>query len=383
VQKKYITPFEAVVFFASLLLFGAILHFHISTDIQRHAETIQKVANGSLLPPANFMYYLTVYTIALFNTETSFLYSSSILVLSLSVTIKFTITRTSAVQYYRHILRDDAISDTPIILASVLLLVVFSLPTNTIYLGQIPPNVWHNSTTIFVMPFALSLFWLSYNQLVQPTTTGAVLITILCVLNALIKPSFFFVFSVSYPLMLLRRFGLGRYRWRNLLPVVVGSIAVVVMYYLTYRLSFGNLDISESGIAIRPLSVWSHFSSNIALSLVFSLVFPIVYLGFYWKDLMKHALLQYAVVAYLISISIFALFSETGPREFHGNFFWQSVICSYILFLVTTVLFAEKVKTLGVRDWRNITILVAFTSHVIAGVLYLVKVFYTKNAGIP
>jgi hypothetical protein len=383
VQKRYITHLEVIVFFGSLLLFGAILFLQISTDIQRHAETIQRVANGSLLPPANFLYYLTVYAIARFNTETSFLYPSSILILSLSVTAKFTITRLSATQYYRDILSDNTTSDTPIILASLLLLVVFSLPTNSIYLGQIPPNVWHNSTTIFVMPFALSLFWLSYKQLAQPTTTGVVLVSILCVLNVLIKPSFFFVFALSYPFMLLRRYGFRRNLWPNLLPVVIGSFAAVAIYYLTYRLAYGKLYLGESGITIRPLSVWSHFSSNIALSLVFSLVFPIVYLGFYWKDLMKRALLQYAVVAYLISISIFALFSETGPREFHGNFFWQGVICSYILFLVTTVLFAEKVKTFGVRDWKNITILVAFLSHVMAGVVYLAVVFYTRNVGIP
>jgi hypothetical protein len=179
--------------------------------------------------------------------------------------------------------------------------------------------------------------------------------------------------------MLMSRFASRRYLWHDLVPVIVGLIATGTMYYLIYELSFGNIYAGKVGIAIRPLHVWSHYSSNIALSLIVSLLFPIVYLGFYWKDLMKHALLQYAVVAYSISILIFALLSETGRREFHGNFFWQSAICSYILFLVTTVLFAEKIKALGVRDWKNTTTLVAFISHVIAGVLYLAKCLYTKS----
>jgi hypothetical protein len=128
-QKKHIAHLEMIVLSASLLLFGAILFFQIPTDIQllgyapHFTETIQRVANGSLLPPVNFMYHLTVYTIALFNSEAPFLLISSLLVLSLSVTAKFTITRMFSIQYYRNILRDNATSDTPIILASVLLLV--------------------------------------------------------------------------------------------------------------------------------------------------------------------------------------------------------------------------------------------------------------------
>jgi len=375
-KKLYYIYLEFIVFFSSLLFFGVILFFGINTDIQAHAGFVQQITNGSLLPPANFIYYLTIYIVALLNTDTFSLYISSTIVLSLSVTAKFTVTRLFAIKHYRNILKDNTASDAIIIIASVLLLVVFSLPTNNFYLGQIPPNVWHNSTTIFLMPFALLLFWLSYNQLVQPTTNRTFIIIILCVLNVLIKPSFFFVFSLSYPLMLAGRFGFTRYLWLNLLPVIIGSITTVVVYYLIYKLSFGNIHSVEAGIAIKPLSVWSYYSSNIALSLVFSLVFPIAYIGFYWKDLRKNVLLQYAVIMYLIAISLFALLSETGPREFHGNFFWQSVICSYILFLVITVLFAEKVKTLGMKDWKNIIILVAFMSHVIAGFLYLVKLLY-------
>jgi hypothetical protein len=90
-------------------------------------------------------------------------------------------------------------------------------------------------------------------------------------------------------------------------------------------------------------------------------------------------LLQYAVIGYLIAVSICTILTETGPRQFHGNFFWQNIICSYILFLVLSVLFAEKIKTSGSRDWKNITVLAAFAARVIAGVLYLVKFLCTKS----
>jgi len=336
------------------------------------------VVSGDILPPANFLYYLVVYMVALSSTGTSPLFVSSALVLSLSVAAKFRITREICVEYYRDVLGDNAASDVIVVVWSVLLLIVFSLPISTFYLGQIPPNVWHNSTTIFVMPFALSLFWLSYKQLVEPAPRRILFIGALCVLNVFIKPSFFFVFSLSYPLMLVRRFGLGRRMWRNLWPVVVGLIMLLVLYVLIYLLSFGSARVGESGIAIRPFSVWSRYSSNIPLSLVASFAFPITYLAFYWREVSKHLLLQYSLLGSLISICIFVMLSETGPREFHGNFGWQCIICNYILFLVTTVLFAEKVNTVGLRNWKNKTILAAFLLHVLAGFLYLARALYTR-----
>lgn len=379
-QKKYITYWEVIVFLAALLLFGSVLFFNVTSDIQTHAKFIQDVANGSSLPPANFIYYAIVYVVALFNTKTIYLYAASMLILSLSVSAKFMLTRIFFSQHCRITLIENRMAETIISFVSVLLLIVFSLPTNSsFYVGQIPPNVWHNSTTILVMPFALSLFWLSYNQLLQPTEKRLLIITALCVLNVLIKPSFFFVFSLAYPLMLLKRFGLGRQLWRNLLPIIISSMIVIIMYYLIYQLSFGNIKAGKSEIAIQPFLVWSRLSPNIALSLFFSLVFPLAYLGFYWRDIIRHTIFQYAAVAFLISIFIAAMFSETGPREFHGNFFWQGIICNYILFFVVAVFFTEKVLATGLRNWKNITILVAFMLHAIIGVLYIAKLFYTKN----
>lgn len=382
-QEKYITYWEVIVFFASMLLFGVILFFRadtlIASDIKAHVQLIQSVARGASLPPANFMFYLLVYTIAIFNIETLPLYIATVLILSLSVAAKFTISRVFLIQHYRSALKNNVAPEAIIPFISILLLIVFSLPTNNFYIGQIPPNVWHNSTVIFVMPFALLLFWLTYNQLVHPTVNRTVPITILCILNILIKPSFFFVLFFAYPLMLLRCFGLRQYPWKNLIPIVIGSFIAAVMYYLIYKLSFGNIIAGGSGIAFRPFWIWAHLSKNITLSLIFSLVFPITYLGFYREDFMKHMILQYAVIAYLIAITIAILLSETGPREFHANFFWQAIMCSYILFLVTAALYVEKFITTGMRDWKNMIILISFISHVVAGILYLVKFFYTNS----
>jgi hypothetical protein len=265
-----------------------------------------------------------VYIVALFNKEDTPLYFSSALLLSLAVTAKFALTRVIIFQNNNHYFQYKTHANLIIGLTSFLLLIVFSLPINSYsyYLGQIPPNVWHNSTIIFVMPFALALFWISYSQLNKPTRSRIVFILILCILNILIKPSFFFVFAVVCPLMLIKRFGFREDMWKNLFPVIFGTI-VVVEYLLIYKysISYGNASVMESGIALRPFSVWSHFSSNIILSLFVSLTFPITYLIFYWRDLKESLLLQYSIGLYLVAVSMSILLSETGPREFHSNFF--------------------------------------------------------------
>jgi len=324
-KKIHISHWEIIVFLTSLSIFGAIIVFHIPSDIQAHAVLLKKAVNGTIPFPANPLYCLTIYAIAFFNTGTEHLYIASVLILSLGVTAKFIISQKFAVHYYRNIPRRNIPSDAVIALLCALLLFAFSIPSTilskgTFYLGQIPPNVWHNSTTIFLMPFALLLFWFSYEQLVKPTTANNLLITLFCVLNVLIKPSFYFVFSLSYPLMLISRFGLRKELWLNLLPVVTGSALLAAEYYLMYVLGF-DLSNEKSGIAISLLSAWSHYSPNIAISLIASTFFPLVYLCFYWKDLFQKLVLQYAMLSFLIAIVIASVFIETGPRTFHFNFF--------------------------------------------------------------
>jgi hypothetical protein len=369
-----------LVFIASFGLFGTmVIGLSVPTDIQWHAYHIQQALVGSLPPPANFLYYLAVYAFALFSTEPALLYLSSTLVLALSVTAKFHITRAFFLRHLRVLGHELEFSDRGIRFFSLSLLVVFSLPAGHFYLGQIPPNVWHSSTTIFVMPFALLLFLLSYDQLIQPTSRRLLAITVLILLNVTAKPSFFFVLASVYPFFLLGRFGLKRTFWVNLLPVLLGVIVTGLLYYLIYVLEFTILISEGSGLEIRPFAAWSRLSSHIPLSLLCSLFFPVTFLAVFRPGLGKHLLLEYAVSAYLVALGMFVLLAETGPRADHGNFIWQAVICAYILFAVTGVLFSTKIRQLGMRDWRIKVSGLAWSAHLLAGILYIGKMLFTRS----
>jgi len=59
-----------------------------------------------------------------------------------------------------------------------------------VYLGQIAPTIWHNSTTILVMPVVIVLFYVSVDFLRTPSFRNAVSTSGLCILSAVIKPSY-------------------------------------------------------------------------------------------------------------------------------------------------------------------------------------------------
>lgn len=384
---EYISYWGIAVFIISLLIFTEIIQLGIKSDIQVHINYIEDIINKVSTPPANFLYYLTLYTIAFFNTGFIPLCIASVITLSLAVTAKFILARRFAIYYYKGITisKGQNIPSYRIIaLLSALSIFAFSTPTSKIlqgsyYLGQIPPNVWHNSTTIFLMPFAFLLFWISYQQLLRPTKYRIYIITLLCILNILIKPSFYFVFCFIYPLMLIKSFGIKKEFWLNLFPLVIGSFLIVIQYYLIYKLGFSNMDEDKSGISIGLFTVWSHFSPNIAISLLASILFPLAFMCIYWKDFLNNLLLQYSVLAFLIAVVIFCVLIETGPRLYDGNFFWQCVVCNYILFLVVSLMFYEKILSIGMTKWYNIIILICYVIQVESGFVYLVKLFTTHR----
>jgi hypothetical protein len=205
------------------------------------------------------------------------------------------------------------------------------------------------------------------------------MISLLVIVNILIKPNFFWVFLVVYPLLLATRIGVGRKFLLNVLPIAILGVLLLSAQYYFLNIYPDAATAAESGIKISPFSVWSHYSSNIPLSIVVSSFFPLVYLCFHLKEVLKNLLLKYAVSLYLVAISIFSVLSETGPREFHGNFFWQCVACNYILFMVVCILFMEKAPFNSKMGKKEKVIVSSFLLHVAFGIIYLGKMFLSGD----
>ncbi len=373
--------FTILIFVVSLLVFQGILFFAVETDIQAHAEFTLQIFEEGKNPPINFLYYLTLYLFAFCQNNYQYLLHASTLVLALSVTAKYLISENILRRLLQSEIQQFSRLNWLIPLSVFLLCFCFCLPNvinDNFYLGQFPPNVWHNSTLIFLMPFALLLFWQSYQQLLQPNNKRLWTMSILIFLNLLIKPSFIFVYAMVYPFFLLYKFRLSPDFWKNLLPIVAGVAFIALEYYFIFVLAENSIyeKSTESSIGIKPFFVWNRFSQNIPFSLLVSLAFPITYLIFYWKNVKNQLSFHYINVLFLAGIVLFSLLAETGEREYHGNFGWQNIISCYLLFFILISYFLKhyaKVKKLFVKDYL---ILGVFMLHFVTGILFIIRLYW-------
>jgi len=367
----------------SWAIFDSIIYLDILTDIQTHVLITINVFSGDTPIPVNFLYYLSIYVISGFQTKLFALLGTSVFVLALAVTIKFLITKKIIHDYIASSANKFVPPVVLIALASFMLIFVFSLPGTRVaeqgyfYLGQQTPNVWHNSTTIFTMPFVLLLFWMSYKQLIDPHNKRILIILLLVIANLVAKPHFFFVFAVVYPMLLISRIGINKKFWLNVSPVIFGVFLLGAQFYLHTSGARLNIAGGEEQIAIDPFFVWSLFSSNIPISIVASYIFPLLYISLYPKHLLQNLFLKYAALCSIVALCIWSLFVEKGRYVNHGNFAWTTVMCNYILFMVVSILVIENVTSNGKWGRRDIVIGLLLLLHFIFGLVYLGKMFLT------
>jgi hypothetical protein len=389
-QNAYPFLFALLIFLISFSIFWGFYHQGILTDIKIHLDKVIGVIEGKMNLGANFLYFLILYLAAMVvGADPANLYLAAAFLLASAVSAKYLLTHKFLAKFggggastsgYRSFL-------------AVALIFVFSIPIvkafgGYYYRGSLPPNVWHNSTTIFLMPFALLLFWQSYEQLVDPTNKRIAWLALLVVLNIVIKPSYCFVFIVAYPLFLWKRFRFSKDFWLNLIPIFVAVGLVAAQHFLIFELGLSKTGFDDaSRVKIAPFKVWSSASPNIPVSLFGTLLFPIIYIFFYFKEARRDLLIQYTVFGHLVALAIYALFMETGDRQFHGNFGWQGMVTAYTLFLAVASLFIKNLTGsdtegnggLAALSGKNKVILAFFGLHLISGLIYIVKIFTLRS----
>lgn len=365
----------AVVLVAAAALFHAIVFGGIRTDIPHHAVWARGIFRGDLEPPANFLYYLAIHLASGLQAEFVPLLWASVAVLALAVAAKFAVGVA--------ILSQAGARPGVALGLAALLLLAFSLPTQDLaagrwLLGQTPPNVWHNSTTIALMPFAMALFWVSQRALREPTPQRDLAIAALSLANVLVKPSFFFAFAIVYPCLVLRHTGASRLLWRRLWPVAFGAAWVGIQYLALFGLGIASQAPEQTSVRIEPFAIWSAYSSNIPVSVLASVLFPAAHLLLRSRDLRDSLLLRYALLLYLASIALMALLAETGPRRWHGNFFWQSFVACQLLFVSAASLLGPRLSAAPVA-WRDRVLLAVLLLHGAAGVAYLARLLFART----
>jgi hypothetical protein len=370
------------ILFTCATLFFHFLIYQVPADIQVHTYSVLSVNQGYAEYPANFLYYFIISLFSGFSENIDILYLVVIFVLAFSVYLKFYITRNIFIEYFK-INYLNPLSNWLLSACSVGLVFCFSIPTFSFhqlnYLGYFTGNVWHNSTVIFLFPFALLLFWRSFLFLYHQRDSKKdwLWLFILIFLNVAIKPSFIFVYIIIFPIFLFSQY----FKHRNIrlfiikaLPVCFAAFLVLLSYLLIYEKTS-----SQDGVTIAWNYIWNLYNPTFIgrfLAFMLSFLFPLMYIildkKFYRKKIIVYSL-SYILIAFLI----FLLFIETGPRMNDGNFSWQLIVCTYILFAVSLMqtlanFSLEKIKI-------NLLLFSIFGLHVFGGVLYVIKIIHFKS----
>lgn len=382
-RRKKFDLYAILVFTGALILFLFIIYF-VPTDIPTHANKVKEINEGKSAYPPNFLYYLVLNIFCAFSKNQTTILNVSSVILAVSVMFKYVVTRDILVSCF-----NDQNRATFIRLISIACLLLFALPDlysffflHQYYLGRIVPNVWHNSTTITLFPFAILLFWKQYQVLSGTISLNAknlFLLFMLMVVNVTIKPSFFMVYAPVTSVALLLILGVKRDTFLNLIPVLLCGFLLYFLQKLIYTYNIGSYYEEKSELVIsKPFEVWSHFMPlwYIPVAIIISFLLPISYL-LVFRSLVKvnRLLFLYTIGLMITGLCWAIMVAETGPRMFHANFFWQNVVCIYLLDMIILIDAMARYFSAPIMDKRMKIFGSVFLLHIVSGIIYIAWMF--------
>lgn len=375
-----------LVLILGLLIFGGMHFLGVFSDADTHNQMLLKfIRHGSFpVPPGYYaatyllfglVYFLNLNVVA---SDTAILGLISVTLLAAAWFAKFWVTERVlnglSISSLNSRLRVGVLSLTLLLTAPIF----YDFSNGMFYAGRVATNVWHNSTTIFVMPFVLLLFMESITFLKADKISSRNVFWILvfglgCLL---IKPSFLFTFIPSFYLIAVFRFGASSKRSLFALGLSTAFLTCILLEaYIIYYLDLYNIwyEGDKGSVVIAPFRFLNRPESNIFINMLVSFAFPLVYVALKPRDVKENVAIQFSFLIMFCALVIGVLFEESGARANHGNLFWQAIMANYVLFCVVSarVFLDESVKDLGSRK-KNILQFV-YALHVLSGIGYVIN----------
>jgi len=377
-------------FIFCIVIFSFLIKF-VPTDIPLHLKHIERINNGDAEYPGNFAFYFIINLLSGFSGIWKVYNINTIILLSAATVIKYLLSKKIIISLNVNII--ELYSPNKISLITLSLFLCFAIPDpfsvfilKKFYLGRFVPIVWHNSTTIFLFPFAIFLFWKQLTTLYSSykvKNIDVVILNTLVIANAAIKPSFLFVYVPVTFLFLLKKYrsSFGKEFLLSLTPIITAVVIILLQKYLIFEMELGSFQEEDSGVAIGfPFKVLTKWIPMwyIPISLFLSYLLPI-YAIISYKSILKYKPFLYSISLTIIGILLSAFVYESGPRMFHGNFMWQNVICTYLVFLSTISYLTPKVLDKNSRTPNDIIMMVLLLLHSLSGIMYLINIGLTYS----
>lgn len=296
------------------------------SDIPVHVSLILKFIHTGAFPNYS-IYYIVIYFLSFMSNDFARLLKTAVCFLSFMVLVK------ALISY--NILYKDTNNLKASALVSILLILVspiinwWNFPY--IYIGQLSPTVWHNSTTILNIPFSILLFYYSINTLMSSQYKNIITISVLILLCAITKPNYLLSFLPVY-FTCVCYMGLKENIYKLLPKLAIVFIPILSILILQYTGTFNGNSVS-SAIAVNPFGVWELYSSNIPMSMLVSIAFPLLFSVLFFEQIKNEPEILLSWAIFIIAVTEFAIFAEVGKHFSAGNIGWACNISLYILFL--------------------------------------------------
>ena len=353
------------------------LTLNARTDLSAHARFLQRVLEARVAPES-ILFYFSVALVTGFTTDFAAIARGFGLVLGVALGARY-LASIRLMRGWPPAFRTPTIPEL-LALAGVTFVFCLPIPGERWLHPHIPPNYWHNSTSIFVMPFVVLLFAAAMDFAARPSGRGAVVLTLLMAANVLSKPSFVLCFVVAFPLFLLiRATPLRAWAWA-VLPFVVAGSLVGAQYLYIFRLPSYQafLDVEPTRIGLGWFHVWSRYVHGdpafvIPLAILNSLALPLGVAIAYPSRFMTDKAIQFCLMLLVAGTGIYAILYEDGPRMMHGNFGWQPTMCNYLLHACALGLFVRLKRERPRWTRRDVVLAGLFAVEIAVGIFYLAR----------
>ena len=250
------------------------------------------------------------------------------------------------------------------------------------YLGKFTSTIWHNSTLIAVFPFAILLMQFTLSWFELQTARLSLWIFAAGFFVALFKPSFLFCFIPAFPiytLILEQRIN------RKVLAATGLSVLLFALVMLEKSLIFNwdpmidqlYTEDEVSRVILSPMKVWLFFSDQPVFDFLSSFPLLLTFLLSWRKKAFQSHFFSFSLLNLLFALLIYALFSETGFREFHGNFYWQIPIALFLTNLsIGFVAHKDYLISQPENRSRHFLLFGIFLLQAFLGVIYWFRIFF-------
>lgn len=244
---------------------------------------------------------------------------------------------------------------------------------DSIYMGQGSPTVWHNPTYVAVKPFALMSCAVLFCMIRDRRAAfGPCLafgfITLLCLL---LKPSFFQVQAPAVFLYLLVDGCVNRDR-RFVRNVALSFVPAVLYMSVPLWIMLFSSSGGGEGVGLCFFQVYGAFNSNVLVSIVLLLAFPLFATIVLRKDVFSASSpFLFLFLMLVVGFCEYSFVMENGERMYHGNFAWGYYLAVFLYWAFILPRFVKR--SFKDKDLPRAVVVIGcvlVAAHFLSGALY-------------